>query len=98
MARGRKSAWSDWAGDWQDRVADKDDPLEAGCPDIDVIVGDAIEVARTVAECTLEPLREIIAALPAMIDAEAWSGGRRWRRHGRFGRRRSWRAGVSWDA
>lgn len=97
MASG-KTYGGNWSTPWADRVADKDEPIEPRYVDIELVVEDAIDMARTVIECTLEPVREMLATLPAAINIDGWRSGRSWRRRGRFGRRRSWRGSVGWDA
>jgi hypothetical protein len=92
MASGK----SDWTDEWQDRVADKDEPLEPRYVDIEIVFDDAMDMARTVVECTIEPLREMLAGLPAALDFNGWRSDRPWRRHRRW--HRSWRGSASWDA
>jgi hypothetical protein len=84
MARG-KTHWGDWSDGWQDRVASTDEPLDAACPDVEQIVGDAIAMAQTVIECTVEPLRDLLAELPSALDFQNWGRRGRWRRRARRG-------------
>ena len=85
-----------WTSDpdnvWRDRVAGKDEPLNSASIDLDDLLSDAAELARTVVECVAVPLREVLAGLPAAISFETWGRigepRRRGRRHAR--RVRAW--------
>ncbi len=83
---------NDRDNDWHDRVAGKDEPLGSASIDLDDLLSDAAELARTVIECVAVPLREVLAGLPAAISFETWGRAaeprRRGRRHAR--RVRAW--------
>ena len=70
--------WTDRVHEWTDRVAPGAGPLEACCPDIDQVVADATEIARTAVECAVEPLRDLLADLPRVISMEVRGRARAW--------------------
>ncbi len=78
--------------DWKDRVTGNDEPLSGASIDLDDLLNDAAELARTVVECVAVPLREVLAGLLAAVAFETWGRTgeprRRGRRHGR--RVRAW--------
>ena len=79
-----RDRWADRIHEWTDRVAPGAEPLEACHVDIDQIVADATEIARTAIECAVEPLRDLLADLPRVISMEfrgragAWSDPDGW--------------------
>jgi hypothetical protein len=79
------SSWRDrwqWqeTGDWEDRVADKDEPL--GPRDGEPWVRDAAQFVEFVAQCTAKPLIALAQRLPEMIEIEfARDDGRQGRRN-----------------
>lgn len=77
---------------WRDRVADADEDL--GYPHIDALISDAKDVAKTVAECTIGPIRAFAETLPQTMAFESreWHDAQRWMRRDRTWRyiRRRW--------
>jgi hypothetical protein len=87
--RGR-SSWHAWTErGWRDEVAPDDEDLAGFHADIDGLVDDMHDMARTVIECTVEPLREFAHGLPRSMAYES----KEWRRAWKDGMRqaRGWR-------
>lgn len=83
-----RGAWySRYARPWEDRVAGADEAFDDDV-DVEKLVQDALEAARTAVECTVVPLAAMIERLPAAIDIE-WRHHRRARRH-RHGHNAAW--------
>ena len=89
-ARSSRHAQSDY--EWRDRVADTDEDLNQ---DFDGLIADMKDMARTVAECTIEPLRAFAETLPRALafESQQWDDARRWSSRNKAWRyaRRRWR-------
>ena len=70
--------WTDHVREWTDRVAPGTEALDACGVDIDQILADATEIARTAVECAVEPLRDLLAGLPRVISMEFRGRARAW--------------------
>jgi hypothetical protein len=70
--------WTDRVRDWTDRVAPGAEPFAACGVNIDQILTDATEIARTAVECAVEPLRDLLADLPRVITMEFRGRARTW--------------------
>lgn len=93
-ARASRTAWSEF--EWRDRVAESDEDLDQDVDvDVDGLIADMKDMARTVAECTIEPLRAFAQSLPRAFafESQQWDDARRWSSRNKAWRyaRRRWR-------
>ena len=64
--------WASWGKDmnkaWRDRVVGVDEPLTLAADVAHDTIDDAIEFAEAMVECTMGPLRDVLASLPDIFD------------------------------
>lgn len=75
--------------EWRDEVAGDDGDLRRWDEDLDALLDDMKDMARTVVECTIEPLRSFAETLPNTLAFESrqWEAAMR----GMSNRNRAWR-------
>ncbi len=90
-----RASWHAWTErEWRDEVADKDEHLGRFDEDIDGFIDDMKDMARTIIECTVEPVRAFAQGFPRTMAFETqWHEARRWSKPNKAWRyaRRRWR-------
>ncbi len=78
---------SEWKSEWKALGKDFERDMREAFESVRdaVAIGDArdladnaAEFAQTIAECALMPVMTFLGGLPRAVDAENWSGWRRW--------------------
>jgi len=86
-----KGGWHAWTDtEWRDEVAPDTENLGRLDQDLESFLEDMRDMARTIVECTVEPLRAFAESFPRSMAFETNHWQRHWGRGWRHARRR-WR-------